>query len=313
MGNKLFTPLLSCTRPTSSDKSDFLSKYTLGRTIGSGSFGKILEATESFTFRTVAVKYISKKDVETMMDVNKQSLPAEAVILDTLDHPNIISLVDLFVFKKKFALVLERPLASMDLSAFLTHLGPQNDETCSYIAQQLLSAVDYLDQNLIFHRDIKSENLLINTYTNEIKLIDFGSSTYANRDVFTGAYGTPAFAPPEWIMETGYRAEPTTIWSCGVVLFEVLTARLPFTSEEDVIRGPLTFPDLISRPARDFLKRMLQKKDWERITISDALRHPYVSEGGKPEEYTRILDDTVYSRCSAFTVLENMSFDPSLL
>ena len=94
---------------TSDDRKEFKSKYSLGKTLGSGSYGKIVEATQVSTFRTVAVKMIKRKNVESIMKVQKRKIPAEAVFLNALDHHNIISLVDIYEFKNKFALVLETP------------------------------------------------------------------------------------------------------------------------------------------------------------------------------------------------------------
>lgn len=297
---------------TSSDKREFKSKYTLGKSLGSGSYGTIVEATQISTFRTVAVKYVKRKNVENMLKIQKQNLPAEAVFLSSLDHRNIISLIDLYEFPNKFALVMERPLASMDIHDFVTKCGPQNDTVSSFITQQLLSVCQYLDNNLIFHRDIKSENVLVNVYDYNIKLIDFGSATYANRDVFYGNYGTPAFSPPEWISNSGYRPEPTTVWSCGVVLFELLTASLPFYDEEHVKRATLFFPDSVSYSARDLLRKMLKKDEQDRSTFEEALEHPFITVTGEYSEDQRVLDGSIYSKCSAYTIFENINCDAEL-
>ena len=308
MGNKVTRFLDSVSLD---DRREFKSKYTLGKTLGSGSYGKIIEATQISTFRTVAVKMIKRKNVESILKVQKQRLPAEAVFLNALDHHNIIALVDLYEFKNKFALVLERPLASMDIHEFICKYGPQNDAVASSIGKQLLSACNYLDQNLIFHRDIKSENVLVNAYNYHLKIIDFGSATYANEEFFFGSYGTPAFSPPEWINNTGYRPEPTTIWSCGVIQFEVLTGTLPFYDENHVKRATVFFPDLVSHSARDLIRKMLKRDEQDRITFEEALDHPYLTMFGDVEN-DRILDDSTYSKCSAYTIYENMTCDSEM-
>ena len=297
---------------TSSEKREFQSKYELGKTLGSGSYGQIVEATQTTTFRTVAVKYIKRKNVENMIKIQKQNLPAEAVFLSSLDHRNIISLIDLYEFPSKFALVMERPLASLDVHDFIDKYGPQNDAVASFIEQQLLSVCQYLDNNLIFHRDIKSENILVNVYDYNIKLIDFGSATYANQETYHGNFGTPAFSPPEWISDCGYKPEPTTIWSCGVVLFEMLTATLPFYDEEHVLRATLTFPDMVSHSARDLIRKMLKREDSDRICFEEALEHPFITFSGDCGENERVLDDSIYSKCSAYTIYENLICDSEL-
>ena len=291
----------------SSDKQHFLSRYTLGQTLGSGSFGTILEATDRYTFTTVAVKYIKKKNIEKEVMVDGKNLPSEAVMLDSLSHPNIVSLVDLYQFKSKWALVLERPLASMDIHAFVSKYGPQNDQVGAYIGRQLLETCQYLNNHDIFHRDIKSENILINYYNYHIKVIDFGTATCIDREVFYGKDGTPAFSPPEWISQSGYRAEPTTVWSCAVVLYEVLTGALPFSSYLNISRGQVVFPDMVARAARDLLRGMFLVDDQARFTLEIALEHEFLMDEELPLENDRELDTSTYSRCSAYLVFENTS------
>ena len=302
-----------CSLGSSSDKKEFKSRYSLGKTLGSGSYGTIVEATQRGTFRTVAVKTVKKKDVECLLKVQKQRLPAEAVFLNALDHPNVITLIDLYEFRKSFALVMERPLASMDIHAYVSRYGSQNDTVCSYILRQLLSVCQYLDNNLVFHRDIKSENVLVNHYDYHLKLIDFGSATYANQDIYYGAHGTPAFSSPEWVAESGYRPEPTTVWSCGVILWELLTNSLPFYNEDHLMKATLFFPDHVSHSARDLLRKMLAKDDTERITFSEALNHPFVTVlGNAGLENDRVMNESVYSRASGYTLFENINCDSEL-
>ncbi|XP_063675799.1 serine/threonine-protein kinase pim-3-like [Bolinopsis microptera] len=312
MGNSILKPTNLLCAFSSSEKREFKSKYQLGKCIGSGSYGQIIEATQTSTFRTVAVKYLKKKNVESMLKMQKQNLPAEAVFLSSLDHRNIISLIDLYEFPNKFALIMERPLASLDIHDFIEKYGPQNDSVASYIEHQLLSVCQYLDNNLIFHRDIKSENILVNAYDYNIKLIDFGSATYANQDIYYGNFGTPAFSPPEWISDSGYKPEPTTVWSCGVVLFEILTATLPFYDEEHVMRATLFFPDLVSHSGRDLIRKMLKRDENDRICFEEALNHPFITVSGDCGENERILDDSTYSKCSAYTLYENINCDSEL-
>ena len=292
----------------SADKQHFLSRYNIGQPLGSGSFGTIVEATDRFTFTTVAVKYIKKKNVEQVVMVDGKNLPAEAVLLNSLHHPNIIEFVDLYQFKTKWALVMERPLASMDVHEFISQYGPQNDQVGAYMGRQLLDTCQYLHQHDIFHRDVKSENILVNYYTYHLKLIDFGTATRVEEGViYNGKDGTPAFSPPEWITQSGYKPQPTTVWSCGVVLYEILTGSLPFSSYSNIRRGSTSFPDFVSRSARDLMRGMFRVDDTDRFTLQDALDHPFLCNEEMPEENDRPLDTSTYSRCSAYLVFENTS------
>ena len=291
---------------TSTEKRDFNSKYVVGHTLGSGSFGNILEALQIHTFQTVALKYIKKKEVESWLTIHGTEVPSEAVYLNFLEHDNIIEIVDLYEFKKNFVLVLERPLASLDLGQYISKYGPQKDNIASYIGYQLLSTTLYLQNSLIFHRDIKSENILVNYYNYSIKLIDFGSATQiTEEDVYYGSYGTPAFAPPEWVAGDGYRSEPTTIWSIGVVLFEMLTGHLPFCNEDHLMRAKLFFPEFVSVDARWVLSRMMKKDESSRLTVQGTLELPYFGDFSNCSHSG--LDESTYSKASAYMIYENLN------
>ena len=86
--------------------------------------------------------------------------------------------------------------------------------------------------------------------------------------------------------------------------YESLTGTVPFTSEDDVIRANLFFPDLVSRSARHIMRGMMQRDAEDRLTFKEALGHPYITDDS-PEENDRILDESTYSRCSAYTIYEN--------
>ena len=297
-----FRSKLSCS--SSFEKNDFKSKYTLGKVLGKGTFGSIVEATQRHSHNTVAVKFIKKKNVESFAELNNQLLPAEALFLNHIDHPNVISLIDLFQFNSKFALVLERPLASLDLGEFIHQYGPQNSLVSSHIANQLISVYAFLHSSLIFHRDTKSENILINYYNYQIKIIDFGSSCWIDREDFSGSFGTPAFSPPEWLIGSHYQPEPTTIWAIGVVMFEVISGSLPFSTEHHVLKGTLTFPDHVSPIAKDFLRSILQLEPSDRPTYSEISSHQFLDQD-LPDENDRVLDTSTYSKCSSYTIMEN--------
>ena len=292
------------------EKRDFKSKYTLGSTLGKGTFGKIFEATQRRSFKTVAVKFIKKKNVESLSEIDGQMIPSECVFLNHLDHPNIISLIDLYEFKSKFAVVLERPLASMDLSKFVSQFGPQSDNIASYVASQLLAVCSYMQESSIFHRDLKSENILIDAFTYQINIIDFGSSAWIQKDddTFLGDYGTPAFSPPEWINGQAYYPESCTIWNIGVILYELIIGCLPFTSEKDVKKCHLNFPDHVSNVAKDFIKKLLQHDLCLRPTYTEARNHIFL-DMDLPEFGERLLDSSTYSKCSAYTHYTNHAAD----
>ena len=158
------------------------------------------------------------------------------------------------------------------------------DEACFYF-QQIISGIEYLQKLKIVHRDIKSENILIEQNTNLIKIIDFGfSNTYGDKDkeILTTACGSPFYAPPEMLRGESYKGGGVDIWSVGVVLFAMICGYLPFEGEENselykkIIDGKFSVPLYVSNQGRELLYQLLNTNPKKRINIIQIKKHPWV-------------------------------------
>lgn len=90
----------------------------------------------------------------------------------------------------------------------------------------------------IFHRDIKDENILVNTQTLEVKVIDFGCATeFETEKTYSTASGTPEFFPPETFTKNQYRAGPATVWALGTLLYVIVMGDIPFEEPKNIISG----------------------------------------------------------------------------
>ena len=181
----------------------------------------------------------------------------------------------------------------MDLFEDLEENEFRFDETkASIITRQLLEALCYCHEQNIVHRDLKPDNVMIDTDNDDaIKLIDFGLAHHISQCNSTSdkIFGTPEYLAPEVIK--GYYNEKSDMWSIGVMLFVMLSGRPPFGGDEDcsdkevlekVQRGEYELLEEdwedISEEAKDLVVKLLELKPDDRISASEAIKHPWISE-----------------------------------
>ncbi|KAI5106718.1 serine/threonine-protein kinase pim-1-like isoform X3 [Silurus meridionalis] len=176
-------------------------------------------------------------------------LPVEVALMEMMSKPtcckNVVELLEWFESPAYFYLVMEYPVPCMDLWRFLKkNKYTLHEPLARKIMLQVVQAVLQCCERGVLHRDIKSQNVLINTDTLEVKLIDFGCGDLLKDELYTYIAGTPSIWPPEWRLDTGYFGISATVWSLGVLLYQVVCGDMPF-EEDEIADGFLSFgPDL---------------------------------------------------------------------
>lgn len=210
------------------------------------------------------------------------SIEREIVIMKLIDHPNIMHLYDVWETSTDLYLILEY-VEGGELFEFLERNGRLSTTDALNYFQQIIAAIEYCHKFNIAHRDLKPENLLLDKDGN-IKVADFGMATWQKTNangLLQTACGSPHYAAPEVIRGEGYDGSIADIWSCGVILFALLAARLPFDDEdvptllEKVSSGKFTFPASMDARAKDLITRMLERNPMRRITVPEIMKHSF--------------------------------------
>lgn len=261
--------------------TDIQQTYVFQKVLGHGQFGTVREATSLISQQQVAVKSISKEKAGT----NLHLLRRELEIMRLLDHPNVIKYFETYEDEKYIHIVMELCTGG-DLFDKLIALGSLSERHAAEILTSLLLAVSHLHSLGICHRDLKPENFLFETSVPDalVKIIDFGLSLkHANGAEMNSLVGTPYFLAPEVLQ--GKYGPKCDVWSLGVVLYVLLSGKLPFegTTRKDLFTAisstKLDFSepiwDGISHLAQNLLLQMLTKRPSDRISISEAIDHPW--------------------------------------
>ena len=265
--------------------------YDKGELLGQGSFGKVyLGSLKTNPKEKVAIKYIDKKQMKGL-EISLQMNEIE--ILKVLgNHPNIIRMHDYFEDAHNFYMVLEY-LEGKDLFNFISQ-NKMEEKHISYMFKQLLMGLKYMHEVLgVVHRDIKLENIMMSGETmNDFlaggarpKFIDFGlSKTLIPGERSTDPFGTLIYCSPEVILGAPH-TKNTDIWSIGIVLYALLTDRMPFVTfdkretSKNIVQQRINFNQScwmkVTNIAKDLISRLLEKNQEIRIGMNEILQHQW--------------------------------------
>ena len=223
--------------------------------IGKGSYGNVYLGKNVISNQYYAIKVISKSQLQSK--IVYQYFNNEIYILKHIDHPNIVKYISLLEQKKDYWLIIEYCNGGSLVKALKYHLTkfnkPVPEKIVRYFIKNILTAVIYLNNKKLIHRDIKSDNILLH-YENEedllsnsfmkakIKLIDFGFARYLDENELAGSLvGTPMYMDPN-VLKTflesksrvvqGFYDQKVDIWSLGILTYELLIGIVPFMSKD---------------------------------------------------------------------------------
>ncbi|XP_065633344.1 CBL-interacting serine/threonine-protein kinase 21 isoform X2 [Quercus suber] len=262
-----------------------IGKYKLGRTIGEGTFAKVKLGVDSTNGQYVAIKIIDKHMV---LESNlKYQVQREIRTMKLLHHPNIVRIHEVIGSKTKIYIVMEH-VSGGQLTDKMSYVKKLEEWEARKLFQQLIDAVDYCHNKGVCHRDLKPENLLMD-HKGNLKVSDFGLSALQKPGgILTTACGSPCYVAPELLLNKGYNGAAADVWSCGVILFEVLAGRLPFDDRnlinlyKKISRAEYTFPLWFTKGQKKLLYRIFDPNPRTRITIPEIIEDEWFQKDYVP-------------------------------
>jgi len=272
-----------------------IGKYRLLKTIGKGNFAKVKLAKHIPTGKEVAIKIIDKTQLNPG---SLQKLFREVRIMKTADHPNIVKLFQVIETEKTLYLVMEYASGGEVFDYLVLH-GRMKEKEARAKFRQIVSAVQYCHQKKIIHRDLKAENLLLDSEMN-IKIADFGfSNEFIPGNKLDTFCGSPPYAAPELFQGKKYDGPEVDVWSLGVILYTLVSGSLPFDGStlrelrERVLRGKYRIPFYMSTDCENLLKKFLVLNPARRASLEVIMKDKWMNMGYEEEELLPFKEPTL--------------------
>jgi serine/threonine protein kinase len=263
-------------------------RVTLGNKhlIGSGSFGTVYRALDLTNNRSIAVKEIRLQHMDDPAQAKKEmeGLEREIRVMSKLSHPNIVKYLGYSRGEEGTFNILMEFVSCGTVSSLIRTFGPLQPIQAALFTKQILAGLEYLHGRRIAHRDLKGDNLFVDT-DGTLKVGDFGTAKeLQTMNHNNSVAGTPYFMAPEVIKNGGHGLE-ADVWSLGCCVIQMLTGNPPYKGFDNSIavmfqvsKGNIEpqIPSTLPEDAKDFIRQCCRPKPKERPSCAELLQHPWI-------------------------------------
>ncbi|OHT05532.1 CAMK family protein kinase [Tritrichomonas foetus] len=257
-----------------------IGPYQFRAVLGEGATSVVKLAFHTKSMQYFACKVVSKLHLSTRNRLEK--FQTEIKVMRSIHHPHIVQLIELLEDENFYYAIMEF-CARGELFEYIATNKKLSETESKLKMKQILEAVSYIHSLGIAHRDLKPENLLLDTCYH-IKLSDFGFSRYVEtNNLVRTPCGSPCYASPECLSGQPYDPMKSDIWSCGVILYVMVTGQLPWTQRnsaqlfKQIQEGDYKTPSFLSDQCRDLITKMMCVDFNKRISIEEAFNHPWIN------------------------------------
>ena len=280
--------LLNCCKPILGSSEKLCSKYHFDRELFENKNTTVLIGKNKQTNSEVAVK-IFKLSVDYKKYL-EEGIPKEVFCQKMAEKVSVhkgtvLKVLDWYVHLKHIVIVTEY---SSDFKSLTEYMLPEQSTTwfqrereCKNIFKVLYALVCKLNNNGIFHHDLKPGNILYNEKTKELKLIDFGHAICRDpgeNGRIRRTCGTPGLRTPEQAKKGFFHRRDADVWGVGQTAFSFLQGEYPFENDQEVLNKKLEFTVRVSNDCKDFFCRLFAKKKENRMTEDEILNHPWLKK-----------------------------------
>ena len=256
-----------------------IGPYQLKGTIGAGAFATVKLAYRKDLDLYFACKVIAKQRIDGMRD--KTRFEQEIRILQQMRYFRIVQLYALFKDSLNYYVMMEF-CPNGELFSRIVAQTRLSEAEARMFFHQIIDAIQFIHSHKVAHRDLKPENILIDEDGNA-KVSDFGLSKFiTSGDLTSTSCGSPCYTAPEILSGSPYDPMKADMWSCGVILFAMVTGQLPWTKRNkfqlfrQIQAGQYKVPAYLSRECANLIESLMKVDVSQRLNCEQVLQHPFM-------------------------------------